>query len=77
MHLKQTEAVKNRLQKAQETWRLTKWKLFQNRTLPEKLRIRLWNAIVRSTLTYSLQTQELTPAQQDRINSFAQKCLRK
>jgi len=76
MHQQQTDAIKHRLQKAKETWRQTKQKLFQNKTIPEKLRIQLWNALVRSTLTYALQTQEITPAQKETINKFAQKCMR-
>ena len=63
MHQQQTAAIKHRLQKAKETWRQTKQKLFRNKTIPEKLRIHLWNALVRPTLTYALQTQEIAPAQ--------------
>jgi len=76
MRQQQTAEIEHRLQKAKETWRQAKQKLFQNKTIPEKLRIQLWNALVRSTLTYALQTQEITPAQKETINKFAQKCMR-
>jgi len=48
----------------------------QNQTIPEKLRIPLWNGLIRSTLTYAQQTQELTLAQTEKINIFSQKCMR-
>ena len=76
MRQHQTAAIKHRLQKAKETRRQTKRKLFQNKTIPQKLRIQLWNALVRSTLKYALQTQEITHAQKETINRFAQKCMR-
>lgn len=48
----------------------------QGNNIPEKLRIQLWNALIRSTQTYALQTQELTTAQERKINGFAQNCMR-
>jgi len=50
-----------------------KKKLFQNSYIPGKLRIQLWNALISSTLTYALQTQELSESQEKKINSFSQK----
>ena len=38
-------------------------KLFQNTNIPEKLRVQLRNALIRTTLTYALMTQELTTSQ--------------
>merc|ERR1712112_38482 len=70
MHGKQNHTILHRLKKAKKTWGETKKKLFQNKRIPEKLRIQLWNALIRSTLTYAMQTQE------QKINNFAQKCMR-
>jgi len=53
-----------------------KKKLPQNKSIPIKLRIQLWNALMLSTLTCALQTQELTTSQGNKLNSFAQKCMR-
>jgi len=55
---------------------ISKKKLFRNKYLPGKLRIQIWNALIRSTLTYALQTQELTESQETKINGFAQNCMR-
>jgi len=54
MQQSQNQAVKHRLRKAQQAWSQTRRKLFQNHAIPEKLRIMIWNAIVRATLTYAL-----------------------
>ena len=72
---KQDNPTQNKQSKA--SMGVNKKKLFQNKYLPEKLRIQIWNALVRSTLTYALQTQELTEPQEAKINSFAQKCMRR
>ena len=76
MHGKQNHTIQHRLAKAKQIWGVTRRKLFQNSYIPEKLRIQLWNALIRSTLTYALQTQELSESQ-EKINSFSQKRMRK
>ena len=72
---KQDNPTQNKQSKA--SMGVNKKKLFQNKYLPEKLRIQIWNALVRSTLTYALQTQELTEPQEAKINGFAQNCMRR
>ena len=37
---------------------------------PEKLRIQLRNALIRSTLTYAMQTQELTEPQEKKSTAL-------
>jgi len=76
MHGAQTKAVQHRLQKAKQTWGIARKRLSQNRNIPTKLRIQLWNALIRSTLTYALQTQELTAPLENKLNAFTQKCMR-
>jgi len=73
----QKQAIQHRLTKAKQTWNTTRKKLFQNQYIPGKIRVQLWNALIRSTLTYALQTQELATTQENKINSFAQVCLSK
>jgi len=41
-----------------------KKKLFTTRGIPEKLRIQLRNALIRSTRTYAMHTQEITGTQE-------------
>ena len=77
MHGKQNHTIQHRLKKAKKAWGGTKKKLFQNKQIPGKIRIQLWNARIRSTLTYDMHTQELTTPQEQKINSFAQKCMRR
>ena len=64
MHSKQNHAIQHRMAKAKQMWGVTRKKLLRNSYVPEKLRIQLWNALIRSTLTYALQTQELTESQE-------------
>merc|ERR1712112_266375 len=78
LHMKghQNKAVMHRLTKAKQVWGRTKNKLFKNNSIPEKLRIQLWNAIIRSTLIYALSTQQLNKTQQNKLNQFLQICMR-
>jgi len=78
LHMKghQNKAVMHRLTKAKQVWGRTKNKLFKNNSIPEKLRIQLWNAIIRSTLIYALSTQQLNKTQQNKLNQFLQTCMR-
>ena len=57
--------------------RSNKKKLLRNSNIPEKLRMQLWNALIRSTLTYAMQTQELSESHEKEIKSFSQKRMRK
>ena len=66
MRGKQNHTIQHRLPKAQKIWGVARKRLFQNKNIPEKLRIQLWNALIRSTLTYAMQTQELTEPQEQK-----------
>jgi len=72
----QHKAIKHRIQKENHTWDITKNKLFKNHKIHEKLRIQLWNALIRPTLTYALQTQSLDRQKENKLNNFAQHCIR-
>jgi len=65
MRGKQMQSIKHRLKKAKSTGTHQK-KLSQNRNIPEKLRIQLRNALIKTTLTYALMTQELTTSQEQK-----------
>ena len=65
-----------RLQKAKLTWGETRKPIFTNQTLYKKTRILLWDALVRSTITYAIHTQEYTVREAKKLEQFQPKCLR-
>ena len=44
--------------------------------LTARTKIILWNALIRSTLTYAIQTQDIAAPGQQNIDGFALRCLR-
>ena len=74
--LKPKYAITERLRKARNTWRQLRNKIFQRTQLKPKTKLLLWNAVIRSTLTYALQTQNIGEKDQKSINAFTFKCLR-
>jgi len=51
-------------------------KIFQNNALNKKIRLLLWNAIIRSTMTYALQTREIYKQDLRKLEQFTSKCIR-
>ena len=54
------KAIKATLRKARQPWRIQRGELFTNMALKNKTKLLLWNVIARGTLTYGIQTIELT-----------------
>jgi len=74
MRGRQIHAVKHRLNKEKQACGGRHGRLFQNQNAPCKLRIQLWNALIRSTLTYALQTHQITSTR-EKLDNFAQECM--
>merc|ERR1712112_716374 len=53
-----------------------KYKLFTNSNITLKIRTLLWNATIRATLTYGLQTKTLTTEQYNKLERFTYNCQR-
>ena len=69
-------ATNGRLQKAKTTWGILR-KIFLNAGIKTFIRIQLRNAIVRSTLTYGLQPQNIESNLNNRkLGGFTYKCIR-
>ena len=70
-------AVNDRIHKAKQTWVILRNKLFLNEGIKPRIRIQLWNALVRSTQTYALQTKNIEHDQSRRkMEGFSYKCIR-
>ena len=69
-------AVLQRIQQAKTMWRKLKYKLFTNKKITLQIRILLWNATIRATLTYGLQTKTLTNEQYNKLERFTNNCHR-
>ena len=52
----QKKPTQHRLQKAKQIWGRARKKSPPNQKLQVKTRIMIWNALIRSTLTYALRT---------------------
>merc|ERR1712112_516759 len=51
-------------------------KLFQNTAISIKVRIILWNALIRSILTYALHTRELKHTDIQKLETFTFRCIK-
>ena len=70
--------INDSIHKAKQTWGLLRNKLFLNEGIKTRIRIQLWNALVRSTQTYALQTQNTEQNQcRRKMEGFAYKWIRK
>ena len=76
MRHKLRPSAQQRLQKAKQTWGGTRKTIFTNHILTERTRKMLWNALIRSTLTYALHTQEYAEIEIRKAEQFQNKCLR-
>ena len=76
VNLTNGKAIKARIHKARQSWQLLRKKLFANKTLKIRTKTLLWNAIVRSTLTYGIQTLDLTEQDKKGLGGFTFYCLR-
>ena len=69
------EEVTERIKQTTITWKRLKkiWKLGK---CSIKTKIKFYNAVIKSKLTYAMETMHLTNIQRDRINAFQAKGLR-
>ena len=76
INLTSCKAIKERLFEARQSWRILRRRIPTCATLKNKTKLMLRNAIVRSTLTYGIQTLDLTGQDKQRMGGFAFYCLR-
>ena len=70
------EAVTQRIAKAHQTWKQIHFKLRRNKAITKKIKLILWNSLIRSTMIYGLHTTEMPESQTKRIESFMYKHIR-
>jgi len=75
VHSKTGPAVLQLIQQAKTLWGKLKRQLFTNK-ITLNIRTLLWNATIRATLTYGLQTENLTDEQYNKLERFAYNCHR-
>ena len=64
-------AVHERIRKARNKWHILRRKLVNRRKIQPRIKKLLRNALIRSTLTYGLQTHDIAIHDQQLIDSFA------
>lgn len=64
------QAAIERMRKARNARSVLRRKLFIRAKLQIKTKVLLWNALIRTTLTYALQTQEITLHDQQTIDAY-------
>merc|ERR1712112_804244 len=70
------QAVKKRIEKAQHTWKQVNYKLLRNKAIAPRIKIILWNSLIRSTMIYGLHTAEIPPSQIKTLRTFMYKNIR-
>ena len=70
------KAVTRRIAKAQLTWKQIHRKLLRNPAITPKIRLMLWNSLIRSTMIYGLHTTEMPRNQIERIETYMYKYIR-
>ena len=68
--------IKCRIKKAQNAFRML-FKVWKSSNLNVSLKLKIYNAIVKSILLYGSETWKITKQQENKLNSFNTKCLRK
>ena len=63
-----------RVRKARNTWGALRKELFNRENVKTRIKVLLWNALIRSTLTYALQTNQISIPGQKRLGSFTPQC---
>ena len=76
MALTGRQAISNRIKKAKNVWGALRRKLFNHSKIATRAKALLWNALIRSTLTYAIQTQDISQHGQRNVNGFTFKCTR-
>ena len=69
-------AVTRRMEKAQHTWKQVNYKLLRNKAITPKIKLTLWNSLIRSAMIYGLHTTEIPASQMGRMESFMYKNIR-
>ena len=76
INLTSCKAIKERLRKERQSWRILRRGLLTNMALSNKTKLLLWSAIARSTLTYGIQTLALKEQDKQRLDGFTFYCIR-
>jgi len=76
INAKCTEAIRHRLTLAKHCWFVIKNTIFRKNKIQQHIRLNIWNAIVRSTLTYSLTISENTENAYESLEKFTYTCLK-
>ena len=71
-----TNAVARRMEKSQHTWKQVNYKLLRNKAITPRIKLILWNSLIRSTMIYGLHTAEIPTSQMERMESFMYKNIR-
>ena len=66
------QAIKKRIEKAQHTWKQVNYKLLRNKAITPKIKITLWNSLIRSTMIYGLHSRNTAKSDQNARNIYVQ-----
>ena len=69
-------AVTQRIAKAHHTWKQVRYKLLRDKAIAPRIKLIMWNSLIRSTMIYGLHTTEMPISQTKRIESFMYKHIR-
>ena len=71
-----TKAVASRIAKAQNAWIVVNIRLLRNKVTNPRIKIMLWNSLIRGTVIYGLQTKELPRNQISQLETYRYKHIR-
>ena len=70
------KAATKRIAKAQDAWGKVNFKLLRNKAVTPKIKIMLWNSLIRSAMIYGLHTTEMPHIQTERMEAYMYRHIR-
>ena len=63
------QAVTQRIAKAHHTWKQVHYKILRNKAIAPRIKLIMWNSLIRSAMTYGLHTTEMPLSQTKRMET--------
>ena len=70
------QAVTQRIAKSHHTWKQVHYKFLRNKAITPRIKLIMWNSLIRSAMIYGLRTTEMPTSQTKRIGTFKYKHIR-
>ena len=71
-----TKEVAARIAKAQNTWRIVNIRLLRNKVINPRIKIMIWNSLIRGRMVYGLRTKELPRNLPNQLETYMYKHIR-